>query len=295
MLSKWRAAPVFAAAFLTSALAVSGAFAAQAAAPSKEYTPSVGQEGKDVIWVPTPQALVERMLQMAGTKPTDYVVDLGSGDGRTVITAAKKFGTRALGVEFNPDMVKLAQKLAAEGGRGRPRHLCPGRHVRSRHLQGHSAGAVPDACEPRTPRAEVPRLAPRHTHRRQHVRHSQLDAGRDGSVGRALHELVHRDALQGAATRGVGRIARAGRLNLFRRRQGGEHVSNRRADGRALRHWGDESAPLRSPGVRETAPSESVRTRRPRSRGVRSSLARAGRRGRRRLISSTRWRAAIAS
>ena len=117
MLSNWRAAPAFAAALLASTLAVHGAFAAQpAAAPSKDYSPSVGQEGKDVIWVPTPQALVERMLQMANTKPTDYVVDLGSGDGRTVITAAKKFGTRALGIEYNPDMVELAKRNAEKEG-----------------------------------------------------------------------------------------------------------------------------------------------------------------------------------
>src|SRR5690554_3034109 len=84
---------------LTAALAAAAfvatlalpAHAAQSSASTQDYTPSVGQEGKDVIWVPTPQALVERMLQMAGTKPTDFVVDLGSGDGRTVITAAKKF------------------------------------------------------------------------------------------------------------------------------------------------------------------------------------------------------------
>src|SRR5687767_7248464 len=120
MFSNWRAAPAFAAALVASVLAVNGAFAAQAAAQpaaaSKDYTPSVGQEGKDVIWVPTPQALVERMLQMANTKPTDYVVDLGSGDGRTVITAAKKFGTRALGIEYNPDMVELAKRNAEKEG-----------------------------------------------------------------------------------------------------------------------------------------------------------------------------------
>jgi len=81
-----------------------------------QYKPQSGQEGKDVIWVPTPQALVERMLQMANTKPTDYVVDLGSGDGRTVITAAKKFGTRALGIEYNPDMVELAKRNAEKEG-----------------------------------------------------------------------------------------------------------------------------------------------------------------------------------
>jgi hypothetical protein len=60
--------------------------------------------------------LVERMLQMAETKPTDYVIDLGSGDGRTVITAVKKFGARALGVEYNPDMVELAKRAAEKEG-----------------------------------------------------------------------------------------------------------------------------------------------------------------------------------
>jgi SAM-dependent methyltransferase len=112
-----RAAPLLAAALLTSAFTIHGALAAQsAAAPQKEYSPSVGQEGKDVIWVPTPQALVDRMLQMAGTKPTDYVIDLGSGDGRTVITAAKKFGARATGIEYNPDMVELAKRNAEKEG-----------------------------------------------------------------------------------------------------------------------------------------------------------------------------------
>ena len=121
MLSNWRAASIVAAALLPTAFAVDTALAAQkaapaATAPAKDFEPSVGQEGKDVIWVPTPQALVERMLQMAGTKPTDYVVDLGSGDGRTVITAVKKFGATALGIEYNPDMVALAQRAAEKEG-----------------------------------------------------------------------------------------------------------------------------------------------------------------------------------
>ena len=115
MLSNWRAAPLMVAALL-STFAVSALAAQPAAAPSKEFEPSVGQEGKDVIWVPTPQALVERMLQMAATKPTDYVVDLGSGDGRTVITAVKKFGATALGIEYNPDMVALAKRAAQKEG-----------------------------------------------------------------------------------------------------------------------------------------------------------------------------------
>src|SRR5262245_58299800 len=82
---------------------------------SKEYTPQVGQEGKDVIWVPTPQAAVERMLDMAKLTPKDIHYDLGSGDGRTVIAAAKR-GAHAYGVEYNPDMVALSERLAAREG-----------------------------------------------------------------------------------------------------------------------------------------------------------------------------------
>lgn len=82
---------------------------------AKEYQPSVGQEGKDVIWVPTPQALVDKMLDLAKVTPKDYVIDLGSGDGRTVITAAKR-GSKALGIEYNPDMVELSKRTAAKEG-----------------------------------------------------------------------------------------------------------------------------------------------------------------------------------
>lgn len=81
------------------------------------FKPQVGQSGKDVVWVPTPQALVERMLDMAKVTPQDFVMDLGSGDGRTVITAAER-GARALGVEYNPDMVDLSKLNAAKVGVG---------------------------------------------------------------------------------------------------------------------------------------------------------------------------------
>ncbi len=77
--------------------------------PAKPFEPQVGQAGKDVVWVPTPQALVEKMLDMAKVTPQDFVMDLGSGDGRTVITAAKR-GARALGIEYNPDMVELSRR-----------------------------------------------------------------------------------------------------------------------------------------------------------------------------------------
>jgi SAM-dependent methyltransferase len=93
--------------------ALAGALAhAQSA---KEFQPEVGQAGKDVVWVPTPQALVDKMLDMAKLTPNDYVIDLGSGDGRTVITAAKR-GAKALGIEYNPDMVELSKRNAAKEG-----------------------------------------------------------------------------------------------------------------------------------------------------------------------------------
>jgi SAM-dependent methyltransferase len=93
--------------------ALSAGAAAQAQPAKQEFKPEVGQEGKDVIWVPTPQELVEKMLDMAKVTPKDYVIDLGSGDGRTVITAAKR-GAKAMGIEYNPDMVELSKENAAK-------------------------------------------------------------------------------------------------------------------------------------------------------------------------------------
>jgi Methyltransferase domain len=88
---------------------------AQPQTSTKSYEPTVGQAGKDVVWVPTPQALVDKMLDMAKVTPSDYVIDLGSGDGRTVITAAKR-GIRAHGIEYNPDMVELSKRNAEKEG-----------------------------------------------------------------------------------------------------------------------------------------------------------------------------------
>src|SRR5687767_15791068 len=91
------------------------AFAQAQKAPAPAYEPSVGQEGKDVVWVPTPQVLVDKMLDMAKVTPGDFVMDLGSGDGRTVITAAKR-GVPAMGIEYNPDMVELSKRNAEREG-----------------------------------------------------------------------------------------------------------------------------------------------------------------------------------
>jgi hypothetical protein len=100
---------------LSVSLCAVTAFAQATQTPAKPFEPQVGQAGKDVVWVPTPQSLVDRMLDIAKVTPQDYVIDLGSGDGRTVITAAKR-GSTALGIEYNPDMVELAKKNATAAG-----------------------------------------------------------------------------------------------------------------------------------------------------------------------------------
>jgi SAM-dependent methyltransferase len=103
----------------TVAVLALAAFAATAAAQAQkkeDFTPQVGQAGKDVIWVPTPEELVERMLRMAQTTPNDFVIDLGSGDGRIAIAAAKKFNARSMGIEYNPDMVEVSNRNAAKEG-----------------------------------------------------------------------------------------------------------------------------------------------------------------------------------
>jgi precorrin-6B methylase 2 len=100
--------------FLTFAVVLG--FAATASAQAQQpFEPQSGQAGKDVVWVPTPQELVERMLDIAKLTPQDFHMDLGSGDGRTVITAAKR-GARSMGVEYNPQMVELSRGNAKKQG-----------------------------------------------------------------------------------------------------------------------------------------------------------------------------------
>jgi hypothetical protein len=88
-----------------------------ASTKAETFKPVVGQAGKDVVWVPTPQPLVDKMLEMANLTRNDIHFDLGSGDGRTVITAAKR-GANSTGVEYNPDMVALSKRLAQQEGVG---------------------------------------------------------------------------------------------------------------------------------------------------------------------------------
>jgi hypothetical protein len=100
---------------LALALPAGAQTATQAEPARSDYKPQVGQAGKDVVWVPTPPELVERMLDMAKVTAQDIVIDLGSGDGRIAIAAAKR-GARTRGVEYNPDMVELSRKNALAQG-----------------------------------------------------------------------------------------------------------------------------------------------------------------------------------
>lgn len=96
-------------------LLVSIKFSATSAAAG--YTPKSGQPGKDVVWVPNPDVMVQKMLDMAQVTPEDYVFDLGSGDGRNVIAAAKR-GAHAHGIEYDAELVELSKRLAAKAGVG---------------------------------------------------------------------------------------------------------------------------------------------------------------------------------
>jgi SAM-dependent methyltransferase len=83
--------------------------------PHNDYTPKSGQPGKDIVWVPSPTVMVEKLLDMARVTPSDYVIDLGSGDGRNVIAAAKR-GARAHGVEYDAELVEFSKRAAAKAG-----------------------------------------------------------------------------------------------------------------------------------------------------------------------------------
>ena len=105
----------FFATFIIASMLSVAASAQPATATQRPFEPTVGQAGKDVVWVPTPQSVVNKMLDLTHVTAKDFVMDLGSGDGITVITAAKR-GAKAMGIEYNPDMVELAKKNAAAAG-----------------------------------------------------------------------------------------------------------------------------------------------------------------------------------
>ena len=101
--------------FLCAWIVAAGPAVAQTQQTTEEFVPQVGQPGKDVVWVPSPPETVEKMMEVGKITPQDFVIDLGSGDGRNVIAAAKR-GARGLGVEYNNDMVELSKRIAAKEG-----------------------------------------------------------------------------------------------------------------------------------------------------------------------------------
>ena len=164
---------------LCAALILAGSLAyAQTAVQTGQFEPKVGQAGKDVVWVPTPQELVDKMLDMAKVTPQDFVMDLGSGDGRTVITAAKR-GARAKGIEYNPDMVALSQRNATAQNLGDRAAFVQGGPVRDRLLAGDRHHHVPAAGHQPEAAAEDPRPQARHSGRVQHVHDGGVGSRRD--------------------------------------------------------------------------------------------------------------------
>ena len=164
--------------FLALCLSLIPASGFTQAQPAQDYKPEVGQEGKDVVWVPTPQALVDKMLDMAKVTPKDYVIDLGSGDGRTVITAAKR-GSKALGIEYNPDMVELSKRNAAKEGVSDKATFIKADLFESDFSQAQvitmfSAIEHQSEAAPEDPRSEA-----RHADRFEHFRHGRVETRRD--------------------------------------------------------------------------------------------------------------------
>ena len=156
----------------------------------KPVEPDVGQPGKDVVWVPTSQALVQKMLDLANVTAQDEVIDLGSGDGRTVIAAAKR-GARARGIEYNPEMVELSIANAKAEG-----------------VSDKATFVKADLFETDLSKATVItmflltdinlRLRPTlltleagHAPRLEHVHDGRMGSRRDGLRRGGLHELVH--------------------------------------------------------------------------------------------------------
>ena len=118
-----------------TALGISGYAGAQdQAAPTR---------GPDVIFVPTPDEIVDAMLKMAAVTAKDTVYDLGCGDGRIVITAAKKYGARGVGIDIDPERIKEANANVEGGRRHRQGALHPRRPVRGEHQRSDGRDALP--------------------------------------------------------------------------------------------------------------------------------------------------------
>ena len=152
-------------------LSAPGGVAAQQA--DEPFEPYSGQPGKDVVWVPTPDATVEVALNLAALTPQDYVIDLGSGDGRMVIAAARR-GARGHGVEFNPKMVELSNRYANEAGVADRATFIEGDMYAADLSKASGAAAVPAHAEPRQARSQFPQAPSGRAHRHGRLHDQQL-------------------------------------------------------------------------------------------------------------------------
>ena len=141
------------------------------------FEPTAGQPGKDVVWVPTPGELVEKMLDMAKVTPQDFVMDLGSGDGRNVIAAARR-GARALGVEYDPDLVELSRRLAKEAGVADRATFVQGDMYEADVSQATRPRVVSEARKPGQDAGQISGDEAWHANRAEHVSGDRLGSGR---------------------------------------------------------------------------------------------------------------------
>ncbi len=179
---------------LLSAAVATTAFG-QTQTQTKPFEPQVGQPGKDVVWVPTSQALVDKMLDLAKVTPNDTVYDLGSGDGRTVITAAKR-GARAFGIEYNPDMVELSKKNAKEAGVSEDRATFMKADLFETDFSKATVITMfllPDINLRLRPK--ILDMRPGTADRVEHLHDGRVGGRRHRDGHRGLHHLVHRPAL----------------------------------------------------------------------------------------------------
>ena len=176
---------LFRVALCSAALSLFAASAFAQATQAKPFEPQVGQAGKDVVWVPTPQALVDKMLDMAKVTPQDFLMDLGSGDGRTVITAAKRGLPRAWA--SNTTRTWWSSRSATPPPQASPtrRHVHQGRPLRDRLLEGAGHHDVPAADDQHEAAADHPEHEARHAHRVEHVHDGGLAARSESKPSRS--------------------------------------------------------------------------------------------------------------
>ena len=152
--------------------------------------PEVGQPGKDVVWVPTPEETVAKMMEVGKITPQDFVIDLGSGDGRNVIAAAKR-GARGLGVEYNPDMVELSKKIAAKEGVAERAQFVQGDMYQADFSKATVLALFLLPSNLRPLRDKIFNLPAGHARRAEHLHHPGLDARRVRSTVENCRQLVH--------------------------------------------------------------------------------------------------------